>query len=75
MSSWEATSRSATQEFPNILWNPKIHHCAHKRPPLDPVLIQVNPVHTTPSYKQKQTPGLSPPANYIDRATAACRRS
>jgi hypothetical protein len=23
----------------------------------------------------KKTPGLSPPANYTDRATAACRRS
>jgi hypothetical protein len=25
--------------------------------------------------KDEKTPGLSPPANYIDRATAACRRS
>jgi hypothetical protein len=23
----------------------------------------------------KKTPGLSPPANYTDRATAACRRN
>jgi hypothetical protein len=26
-------------------------------------------------YEEKKTPGLSPPANYNDRATAACRRS
>jgi hypothetical protein len=26
-------------------------------------------------YKQKQIPGLCPPANYTDRTTAACRRS
>jgi hypothetical protein len=25
--------------------------------------------------KTKQAPGFSPPANYTDRATAACRRS
>jgi hypothetical protein len=28
-----------------------------------------------PSRGDKKTPGLSPPANYTDRATAACRRS
>jgi hypothetical protein len=23
--SWEAVSRSATEELPSILWNPKVH--------------------------------------------------
>jgi hypothetical protein len=40
--SWEVTSRSAAQEFPNILWNPRVHNGVHKSPPLAPILAQMS---------------------------------
>jgi hypothetical protein len=48
--SGEATSRSAFQEIPNILWDPKIHYSVHKNTPRGHILSHMVPVHTTPSY-------------------------
>jgi hypothetical protein len=50
--SWEALTRSPTQELRNILWNPKVHYRSHVIPPLVPILSQINPVRTTPSWAE-----------------------
>jgi hypothetical protein len=51
--SWETADTSATQEFPNILYNTKHHYDIQKSLPLVSILAQMNPAHTTPSYSSK----------------------
>jgi len=48
--SWDAVSHSDSQEFPGLLWNPKVHYRVHMRPPLFPVLSQINPVRIFLNY-------------------------
>jgi hypothetical protein len=82
----EAGSRSASQETPRPSWNPKfqynvhrvsgswcvaLHHGADRHSRATSHGYHVTSVATL----KKKLHGLSPRANYTDRATAACRRS
>jgi hypothetical protein len=37
-------------KFPAFLWNPNVHYCAKRSPPLVPILNQMNQVHTFTPY-------------------------
>jgi hypothetical protein len=40
----EFENRSAAQEFPCVVWNPKPHFRFQTFPPLDPIMIQLKTV-------------------------------
>jgi len=46
LSASEADSRSAGQEIPHRLQNPKVRYRVHKGTPLDPIPSQMNPIDT-----------------------------
>jgi hypothetical protein len=52
-SSWEANMFLASQEIPRNLGNPMVHFCIQKYPPAVPILIQLDPAHTSTSHVLK----------------------
>jgi hypothetical protein len=41
--SWEANSRSASQEIPRLLWSQKVNYRVYNSPSLEPILHTVTP--------------------------------
>jgi hypothetical protein len=58
----ELRNCAATQDYPTILWNPKVPYRVHKSPPLFPILSHINPIYIFPSYLSKifYVPNLIP---------------
>jgi hypothetical protein len=48
LKSWQSLSLSNNSLI--FLWKPKVHYCAHKSPPPDPILSQPNPVRSIDTY-------------------------
>ena len=59
--SWAANWFAASQEFPRISRNPKVHYRTHKRPPPVSILGQPNPVHIPTSHLLEIHPNIIHP--------------
>ena len=58
----KVTGLQLVKKFPAFLWNPKVHHRTHKRPPPVPILGQPNPVHISTSHLLEIHPNIIHPS-------------
>ena len=58
----EANQFAASQEFPRISRNPKVHYRTHKRPPTVSILGQPNPVHIPTTHLLEIHPNIIHPS-------------
>jgi hypothetical protein len=65
--SWKANWFAAIQEIPCVLWNPKVPHSPHKRPPPVPILSQPNPVLTPTSHFLKIHPEIRFYSGFLEK--------
>jgi hypothetical protein len=61
---WEAANCAGTQEFPSILWTPKVHYRVHKSFPLQPILSQINSIHRIPFYQLRSILNCHSPTSW-----------
>jgi hypothetical protein len=73
---WEATSCPATQDFPNILWNPKFHYRINEITPLVSILRQISPYHVIPflkiDFNMVLPPTSRPPSFWLSHQNPIC---
>jgi hypothetical protein len=51
--SWDANSRSFSQDRPRLLWNSRVRHSVHKTHLLAPIVSHLNLVHNLQPYSIK----------------------